>query len=83
MPLSVQANQKHLMDTQALVDVWHASETTLRKADRSTFGSGVVVISWFINEAIIWQWKPLFAIVHRCSGFTERLTRDHVTYKKY
>ena len=25
MPLSVQANQKHLMDIQALVDVWHAS----------------------------------------------------------
>ena len=29
----------------ALVDVWQASETSLRKADQSTFGSGVVIIS--------------------------------------
>ena len=40
------------MNTRALVDVWQASETSLRKADQSTFGSGVVIISLMIELSI-------------------------------
>ena len=43
--LPVQTNWCNSMDTEALLDIWQASEASLRKADWSTFGGSVVVIS--------------------------------------
>ena len=56
-----------LMATQAFMEIWQELETSHRKADQSTFGSGVVVISWFIDEAI--DWKPFLAILCICAKF--------------
>ena len=68
--LSVQANQCHLKDTRALVNVWQASETSRSKADQLDFGSGVLVVYYqFIDEAMDWWWKLCFATVCVCGGF--------------
>ena len=42
------------MNTQALVDVWQVSEIkqASEKADQSTFGSGVMIISLLIELSI-------------------------------
>ena len=50
--LPVQAGQWHAMHTQALVDIWQASETSFKKVGQSTLGSGVVVVSLLMELSI-------------------------------
>ena len=45
---SVQANQWHSMNTRALVDVWQASETSLRNKPQKKQTSQLV-------EVVLWQ----------------------------
>ena len=45
--LPVQAGQWHAMHTQALMDIWQASETSFKKV-----GSGVVVVSLLMELSI-------------------------------
>ena len=73
----------------ALMDMWQAIE----KADQSTFSSGVVVISYFLDEDINWQWKTFLQLCafmagsgkasHKYEpishyGFISRLTRIYL-----
>ena len=40
------------MDTYAFMDIWKASEPSLKKADQSTFGSGIAVISLLMDAKL-------------------------------
>ena len=45
--LPVQADQWHLMGTQGLIDIWQASETSLRKSRPVKFWHGVVKLAYW------------------------------------
>ena len=64
---SCKANQCHLIDTWAPMNVWQTSETTFSKLDLSMFGSGSLVISYFIDGVAMDRWwnysLPLYVYV--------------------
>ena len=47
----------HLKTTQALVDVWQASETSHNKAAWATFNSIICMNCYLMCTAIVWWWK--------------------------